>query len=117
MSEKASRAITPGQLVMIVGSSHKDSPVIGMCGIAKFVLEAGQKYKGFAISDSAVGCWVVEGDGLVVRNIRTWNSTGKVEETWVKDGYSLCRPEHLLPINPEADPLDVTETETLENPA
>lgn len=109
-----SKDITPGQLVMIIGSRHPDCPCIGMVGVAQFIIEAEQMYKGAKISGTAAGAWLVVGDGLSARNNRRFIDTGEVVSTWVNEGYTLANPRHLMPINPEADPLEVNTTKELE---
>lgn len=103
------KPIEPGCLVLIIGSRQPDSPNVGKMGTVRKQAEGGEMFNGIVFDNEfKEECWVVDGPGLqcFVRNIRTGNR-------WDPDDMCLCRPQYLLRIDPEADPLDVTHEEPI----
>ena len=103
-----SKPIEPGCLVLIVGG-FDGSPNIGKMGTAKFIVADGLVHGGRSFHPRAFGHWLVEGEGILCRL-----AGGARDGQWTPDGFCTSRPEHLLRIDPEADPLDVTHEEPLE---
>ena len=94
--------LQPGMLAMIVGCATTPVNIGKIVTLAKFI-SPGEMHKTSIYSGDGP-CWVVEGDGIIATSI------SGAEYNF---GYSFVKRQYLMPIKPEADPLDVTNKEEL----
>lgn len=86
-------------LALVIGCKNVEQNLGKIVTLDRFV-----KKGELAISGPALGdFWMISGDGV------GYTAGGKV----VIGNIGLSEPNHLLPIKPEADPLDVTHKEEL----
>lgn len=88
-----------GMLALVVGCGRVEQNIGKIVTLDRFVKKGSPAIEGIAIHD----CWVIKGSEV------GYTLGGE----FVFGEYGLSRPCHLLPIKPEADPLDVTETQEL----
>ena len=104
-----SKAITPGCMVMIIGSRQPDSPNVGKMGTAVRLAVHDDVFNNIRFSNpNNETCWVVEGPGL-----KCFVANRVTGDRWDSDDMCLSREHQLLRIDPEADPLDVTHEEPI----
>ncbi len=102
MNNQPRGELVPGGLAMVIGSiSHKH--LIGRSVRLIEFIPAGQ-----------YGEWQAQGCGRTVTNVST-------DDCWLCEvdgktlrGVCLFIPGHLLPINPSADPLEITQQQEVE---
>lgn len=99
--QKSNGELVPGGLAMVIGATNCRANIGAMVELDHFVKRGELAPSGNPV---IVDAWICFSDLLICRG-------GK----FVKDGYSIHRPEHLMPINPEADPLHVSEREKCTN--
>ena len=101
--QKANGELVSGGLAMVVGA-YALTQNIGKIGeLVQFVQDKeiytgpdGEKYQ-----HDGESCWIIVGEGLL----------GRVGDDEITDTFALHIPAHLMPINPEPDPLHVSERE------
>ena len=91
-----------GMLALVVGC-RVDPVLIGSVVTLIKIVEPGESFNGVTFIGKE-NCWMVEGDNL---------ASIKADGSHLIAKHSYVAPRHLLPINPEADPLDVTHKEEL----
>lgn len=103
----ANMKLEPGVMAVVIGFSEK--PV----NLGKIVTLVSFHKKGEVVdfkstkSMVAQDCWLVEGAGISRKT--KGQTTGRVENIIGSQG--VFRSQHLMPIRPEEDPLEVTEHE------
>ena len=88
-----------GMLALVIGCRNVEVNVGKIVTLERFVTTGEIAFNGPVIRD----LWIISGDGI------GYTVGGKV----VVGNKGLSAPQHLLPIKPEADPLDVTHKEEL----
>lgn len=100
MNNQPRGELVPGGLAMVIGS-RADSRNIGKVVTLEKFLPAGSEFKAGRVR---VDAWQVSGERLsYLRNgVREVSSIG------------VFAPEHLLPVKPSADPLEITQQQEFE---
>ena len=99
--DQAKGELVPGGLAMVIGCMV-DQSNIGMIVVTESQVEHGSTYDGYMYNGPS-GAWLCTADGLYV--LRGGEP--------VRAGYAYIDAEHLMPINPEADPLETTQERDL----
>lgn len=92
--------LQPGMLALVVGADKCIENIGKIVQLSHFV----KKGDPTPMRMAGVDCWVAYGDDLY---------TNATIQGLQKPGYGVFRSSDLLPIKPEADPLDVTHKEEL----
>ena len=92
--------LQPGMLALVIGADKCVENIGKIVQLNHFVRKGEATPKRIAGLD----CWVAYGDDLF---------TNASIEGLQKPGYGIFKPSDLLPIKPEADPLDVINKEEL----
>lgn len=109
-NNSANMKLSPGMMCLVVG--FREDPVnLGKVVTLKSFHKRGdfiQTGKGDSLASLVQDCWLVEGKNLS----REWRCglTNKVI-TYV-DCNGIFKTEHLMPIRPEEDPLEITDVIT-----
>lgn len=94
--------LQPGMLALVVGCKHDPSNIGMIVELVKLV-QTDETFNGMTFGGSQP-CWMITGEGL---------KSLLMDGTLFENNFSFAIPSHLLPIKPEADPLDVTHKEEL----
>jgi len=94
--------LQPGMLAMVIGCNSNPANIGIIVELVKLV-QTDETFNGMTFGGSKP-CWMIEAKGL---------KSLFMDGTIVDNNYSFALPSHLLPIKPEADPLDVTHKEEL----
>lgn len=87
--------LKPGMMALVIGANRVSSNIGKIVTLDRFVSSGDFAICGETIRD----LWIVNGDSV------GYSSGGKI----IIGSIGLCRPEHLMAIKPESDPLHTKE--------
>jgi len=94
--------LQPGMLALVIGC-RRSAENIGKIVELIALLDPGSAHQGEMFGGPNTA-WKVKGDGLIGMNLRG--------DSFPSD-HTYVHPSHLLPIKPEADPLDQKQQQEL----
>ncbi len=99
MNNQPRGELVPGGLAMIIGARYCPENIGKIVTLERYVTK-GDMICGYSVDADG---WHIKGD------LMSWTSRGAV-----KMRESLAMPAQLLPINPSADPLEITQQQECE---
>lgn len=90
-----------GMLALVVGAERCQPNIGKIVTLSHFLKTDERAPNGLMVSKD---CWVIIGDGLVIHS----NAGG-----YSDSDFGIASSRFLMPVKPEADPLDVTHKEEL----